>query len=81
MESALSLDSLLLHVPAGRYTIYVLCAAAVLFGIWKAITYTDIPYIKGLPEIPGALPITGHLLKLGEDRKSIAIGFNESILT
>lgn len=30
-------------------------------------TYTDIPYIKGIPEIPGALPVAGHLFKLGED--------------
>lgn len=30
-------------------------------------TATDIPYIKGIPEIPGAMPIVGHLLKLGED--------------
>ncbi|KAK8135466.1 hypothetical protein PG984_003406 [Apiospora sp. TS-2023a] len=28
---------------------------------------TDIPHIKGLPEIPGAVPVFGHLLKLGED--------------
>jgi len=30
-------------------------------------TATDIPYINGIPEIPGAMPIVGHLLKLGED--------------
>lgn len=28
---------------------------------------TDISHIKGLPEIPGAVPVFGHLLKLGED--------------
>lgn len=31
------------------------------------MTYTDIPHIKGLPEIPGAIPVAGHLLRLGED--------------
>ncbi|KAH6886860.1 cytochrome P450, partial [Thelonectria olida] len=32
---------------------------------------TDIPHIKGLPEIPGAVPVFGHLLKLGEDHASV----------
>ncbi|KAI4861821.1 phenylacetate 2-hydroxylase [Hypoxylon rubiginosum] len=32
---------------------------------------TDIPYINGLPEIPGAFPIFGHLFKLGEDHASV----------
>jgi phenylacetate 2-hydroxylase len=34
-------------------------------------TATDIPYIKGIPEVPGALPITGHLLALGEDHATV----------
>ena len=34
-------------------------------------TATDIPYIKGIPEIPGALPVTGHLLQLGDDHATI----------
>ncbi|RMZ83371.1 hypothetical protein DV737_g1646, partial [Chaetothyriales sp. CBS 132003] len=34
-------------------------------------TATDIPRIDGLPEIPGAVPIFGHLLKLGEDHASV----------
>jgi phenylacetate 2-hydroxylase len=32
---------------------------------------TDIPYIKGILEIPGALPITGHLLALGDDHATV----------
>lgn len=32
---------------------------------------TDIPHIKGLPEIPGAVPIFGHLLKLGDDHATV----------
>ncbi|EPE33065.1 Cytochrome P450 [Glarea lozoyensis ATCC 20868] len=34
-------------------------------------TKTDIPYIKGIPEIPGALPIFGHLLALGDDHATV----------
>ncbi|KAK5106840.1 hypothetical protein LTS08_000963 [Lithohypha guttulata] len=32
---------------------------------------TDIPYIKGIPEIPGAVPIFGHLVKLGDDHATM----------
>lgn len=32
---------------------------------------TDVPHIKGIPEIPGAVPIFGHLLKLGEDHATV----------
>ncbi|TGJ79281.1 hypothetical protein E0Z10_g9482 [Xylaria hypoxylon] len=32
---------------------------------------TDIPHIKGLPEIPGAYPVFGHLIQLGEDHASV----------
>ncbi|OAK99049.1 cytochrome P450 [Phaeosphaeriaceae sp. SRC1lsM3a] len=35
------------------------------------LTRTDIPYIKGIPEIPGAFPITGHLLQLGDDHATV----------
>ena len=36
---------------------------------------TDIPKIKGIPEIPGALPIVGHLTKLGDDHASVCEGW------
>jgi phenylacetate 2-hydroxylase len=36
---------------------------------------TDIAKIKGIPEIPGALPITGHLLELGEDHATVCEGW------
>jgi len=36
---------------------------------------TDIPKIQGLPEIPGAWPIVGHLLKLGEDHATVCEGW------
>ncbi|GAB7354547.1 hypothetical protein MBLNU459_g5005t1 [Dothideomycetes sp. NU459] len=51
----------------GNQYIYLLALGAIAYSIWKLITYTDIPYIKGIPEIPGAIPIAGHLFKLGED--------------
>lgn len=34
-------------------------------------TRTDIPRIRNLPEIPGALPIAGHLLQLGDDHATV----------
>ncbi|OQO00556.1 hypothetical protein B0A48_13046 [Cryoendolithus antarcticus] len=55
---------------AGQPLVLALAAAALLFAIWKAVTHTDIPHIKGLPEIPGALPVVGHLFALGEDHAS-----------
>ncbi|KAL9065184.1 MAG: hypothetical protein Q9157_007560 [Trypethelium eluteriae] len=33
----------------------------------KHFVSTDVPKIRNLPEIPGALPIVGHLLSLGPD--------------
>ncbi|KAF1961285.1 cytochrome P450 CYP504E1 [Byssothecium circinans] len=50
-------------------------ATAVVIGliylIWLTCFATDIPHIKGLPEIPGAVPVFGHLLKLGDDHASV----------
>ncbi|KAI0485039.1 cytochrome P450 [Xylariaceae sp. FL0804] len=42
-----------------------------LFVLYKLSTRTDIPYIKGIPEIPGAIPVFGHLLKLGDDHATV----------
>ncbi|KAK5953541.1 hypothetical protein OHC33_005485 [Knufia fluminis] len=39
-------------------------------GRWYS-TRTDIPYIKGIPEIPGAIPFFGHLLKLSDDHATV----------
>ncbi|TVY65602.1 Phenylacetate 2-hydroxylase, partial [Lachnellula suecica] len=38
-------------------------------------TSTDIPFIKGIPTIPGSLPLTGHLLALGDDHASVCEGW------
>ncbi|KAF2255966.1 cytochrome P450 CYP504E1 [Trematosphaeria pertusa] len=45
--------------------------AILCFLLYKLTTRTDIPYIRNLPEIPGALPITGHLLQLGDDHATV----------
>ncbi len=46
-------------------------ALAVLCGLcWWSLS-TDIPRIKGIPEAPGAIPIFGHLLKLGDDHATV----------
>lgn len=38
---------------------------AILFFVIRYLNRTDIPKIKGLPEIPG-IPIFGNLLQLGD---------------
>ncbi|KAL4941985.1 hypothetical protein BDV06DRAFT_222609 [Aspergillus oleicola] len=45
--------------------------AAVLYLLYKSTIATDIPHIKNLPEVPGAIPIFGHLLKLGDDHATV----------
>ncbi|KAG9235666.1 phenylacetate 2-hydroxylase [Amylocarpus encephaloides] len=47
--------------------------AILLLGsvVYYISTRTDIPRIKGIFEIPGALPITGHLLELGDDHATV----------
>lgn len=42
-----------------------------LFYLHHTLTQTDIPRIAGIKEIPGALPITGHLLALGDDHATV----------
>ena len=42
-----------------------------LFSQHQFMTITDIPKIRGISEIPGALPIFGHLLALGEDHATV----------
>ncbi|KAI8297350.1 Phenylacetate 2-hydroxylase [Colletotrichum sp. SAR11_240] len=40
------------------------------YFVYNAAFGTDIPFIKGLPEMSGSIPVFGHLLKLGEDHAS-----------
>ncbi|EED18359.1 cytochrome P450, putative [Talaromyces stipitatus ATCC 10500] len=73
MADAMKLEADLaafLNVVPKTYSLSVL-AALVGYLIYKWLIATDIPHIKGLPEIPGAIPVFGHLLKLGEDHASV----------
>ncbi|KAK7712469.1 hypothetical protein SLS64_004853 [Diaporthe eres] len=51
--------------------IAALILTALVFFSYQVAYSTDIPHIKGLPEIPGAAPVFGHLLRLGEDHASV----------
>lgn len=51
-------------------TVIIAVIAAVYFFI-RYLNRTDIPKIKGLPEIPG-VPLFGNLLQLGEYHATVA---------
>lgn len=53
------------------YSAALLFIPLTLYLLYKYTLATDIPHIKNLPEIPGAVPIFGHLLKLGEDHATV----------
>ncbi|TVY43275.1 Phenylacetate 2-hydroxylase [Lachnellula occidentalis] len=55
--------------------IVLICVGGALYLGYKLLTTTDIPYIKGIPEIPGAIPMFGHLLKLGDDHATTCEGW------
>ncbi|KAK5408571.1 hypothetical protein LTR06_007414 [Exophiala xenobiotica] len=65
----------LLQAVNHDYTIWLLGATLLVFGLYWWSTLTDIPKIKGIPEIPGALPIFGHLLQLGQDHATVCEGW------
>ncbi|KAL4985273.1 cytochrome P450 [Aspergillus falconensis] len=56
-------------LPTGYLAILLIPLA--LYLLHKYTLATDIPHIRDLPEIPGAVPIFGHLLKLGEDHATV----------
>ncbi|OAL38010.1 hypothetical protein AYO20_02843 [Fonsecaea nubica] len=57
------------------YAIWITVGLLILLGLYKWSTATDIPKIKGIPEIPGALPILGHLQQLGPDHATVCEGW------
>ncbi|KIX08972.1 uncharacterized protein Z518_00050 [Rhinocladiella mackenziei CBS 650.93] len=57
------------------YALWLAAATLFAFGLYWWSTLTDIPKIKGIPEIPGALPILGHLLQLGPDHATVCEGW------
>ncbi|KAH7176823.1 phenylacetate 2-hydroxylase [Dactylonectria macrodidyma] len=52
-------------------TLAALLVVTIGYLVYNIAFRTDIPHIKGIPEIPGAVPVFGHLLKLGEDHASV----------
>ncbi|KAI0020434.1 cytochrome P450 [Xylariomycetidae sp. FL0641] len=69
MSSSTDLVELAGAIP--RQHVVLALGVAALFLLYKLATGTDIPYIKGIPEIPGAVPFFGHLLKLGDDHATV----------
>lgn len=49
----------------------VFAALAVVYFIIRYFNRTDVPKIKGLPEVPG-VPIFGNLIQLGDKHASVA---------
>ncbi|KAK2810453.1 hypothetical protein FQN50_002942 [Emmonsiellopsis sp. PD_5] len=54
-----------------RSYLFMFAGAVIVYLVYWSTMVTDIPLIKGIPEIPGALPVFGHLLKLGDDHASV----------
>lgn len=48
-----------------------IAVAAVVYFVIRYLNRTDIPKIKGLPEIPG-VPLFGNLLQLGDKHAVVA---------
>lgn len=48
-----------------------IAAVAVVFFVIRYLNRTDVPKIKGIPEIPG-VPMFGNLLQLGEKHATVA---------
>ncbi|CAK7231998.1 hypothetical protein SCUCBS95973_008112 [Sporothrix curviconia] len=58
------------HEQAGS-VLTAVAVVALTYVLYTVMYATDIPYIKGLPEVPGAVPVFGHLLKLGDDHATV----------
>ncbi|KAL4909543.1 hypothetical protein BDW74DRAFT_187611 [Aspergillus multicolor] len=56
-------------LPAGYSALLLI--PLTLYLIYKYTWATDVPHIANLPSIPGAIPIFGHLLKLGDDHATV----------
>lgn len=61
-----------LEPSLGWHTVLAAFSILVAFG-WLLVKFaygTDVPKIKGIPELPGSLPFFGHLKSLGIDHPS-----------
>lgn len=54
--------------------VYIAAVAVVSYLLYSFLYATDVPKIKGIPEIPG-LPLFGSLLELGENHAKVAQGW------
>lgn len=51
--------------------VIVIAVVSVVFFTIRYLNRTDVPKIKGLPEVPG-VPLFGNLLQLGSDHATVA---------
>lgn len=56
--------------------IIIAAALAITYLAYRVLFGTDIPKIKGIPEIPGQ-PLFGSLLELGNNHAKVAKGWAE----
>lgn len=52
------------------YQVLGLAVVAAVYALIRFLSATDVPKIKGLPEIPG-VPVFGNLLQLGIDHARV----------
>jgi len=62
---------MLQNIPAPSSPVLGIAILSILYVLWKALSQTEQPKIKGLPEIPG-WPIFGSLFELGENHAKVA---------
>lgn len=53
------------------YETLAITVISVLVLLYRYLNQTDVPKIKGLPEVPG-VPIFGNLIQLGNDHARVA---------
>ncbi|KAI9694568.1 MAG: hypothetical protein M1822_000184 [Bathelium mastoideum] len=66
-----AMGELVLDNLSYSWPLFAVISLALLLVLHKVSTSTDVPYILGLPEIPGGLPIVGHLKSLGDDHATV----------
>lgn len=59
------------------YEVAGLAILLFLISLIRYLTRTDVPKIKGLPQIPGGIPLFGNLLQLGDCHPRVARGWAE----
>lgn len=62
---------LLQEIPIPSSPVLGIAVLSILYVLWKVLSQTETPKIKGLPEIPG-WPIFGSLFELGDNHALVA---------